>query len=58
VHFPSRLTLPIHIANYITEHEILWGELMAIGLSASLPVLLASVYVQRYLLRGFTMSLR
>jgi multiple sugar transport system permease protein len=58
VHFPARLTLQIHIANYITEHEILWGELMAIGLSASLPVLFASVYVQRYLVRGFTMSLR
>jgi len=58
VHFPSRLTLPIHIANYITEHETLWGELMAIGLSASLPVLLASAFVQRYLVRGFSMSLK
>jgi len=58
VHFPSRLTLPIHIANYITEHETLWGELMAIGLCASLPVLLGSVFVQRYLVRGFAMSLK
>jgi multiple sugar transport system permease protein len=58
IHFPSRLTLPIHIANYITEHETLWGELMAIGLSASIPVLLASAFVQRYLVRGFVMSLK
>ena len=58
IHFPSKLTLPIHIANYITEHETLWGELMAIGLSASLPVLLASFFVQRYLVRGFSMSLK
>jgi len=55
---PAVFTLPIHIANYITEYEILWGELMGIGILSSLPILLLSGYVQKYLLRGFTMSLK
>jgi len=55
---PAAFTLPIHIANYITEYEILWGELMAIGLLSSLPMLLLSGYVQRYLLRGFALQLK
>ncbi|MGC9530613.1 MAG: carbohydrate ABC transporter permease [Candidatus Bipolaricaulaceae bacterium] len=55
---PGVFTLPIHIANYITEYEVLWGELMGIGLLSSLPVLLLSGYVQRHLLRGFAMGIK
>jgi len=55
---PSAFTLPIHIANYITEYEVLWGGLMGIGLLSSLPILLLSGYVQKYLLRGFSMGLK
>lgn len=55
---PEKFTLPIHIANFITEYEILWGELMAIGLMSSLPILLLSGYVQKHLLRGFAMQLQ
>ncbi|MBC7343909.1 MAG: carbohydrate ABC transporter permease [Clostridia bacterium] len=55
---PEKFTLPIHIANFITEYEILWGELMAIGLMSSLPILLLSGYVQKHLLRGFAMQLK
>jgi multiple sugar transport system permease protein len=58
LHDPTKLTLPIHISNYITENETFWGELMAIGLCSSLPVLCVSGYVQRFLLRGFAMSLK
>jgi len=58
LHTPELFTLPIHIANYITEYETLWGELMGIGFLASLPILLLSGYVQRYLLRGFAMGLK
>jgi multiple sugar transport system permease protein len=58
LHSPVRFTLPIHIANYITEHETLWGRLMGIGLLSSLPVLFLSGYIQRYLIRGFAMGLK
>jgi multiple sugar transport system permease protein len=55
---PAVFTLPIHIATYITEYEVLWGELMGMGLLSSLPILMLSGYVQKYLLRGFTMGLK
>lgn len=55
---PRLQTLPLHIANYITENETLWGQLMGIGLLSALPILLISGYIQRYLLRGFGMGLR
>lgn len=55
---PRLQTLPLHISNYITENETLWGQLMGIGLLSALPILLVSGYIQRYLLRGFGMGLR
>ena len=58
LHSPALFTLPIHIANYITEHETLWGRLMGIGLLSSLPVLILSGFIQRYLIRGFAMGLK
>ena len=54
---PSRFTLPIYIATFITENETLWGRLMAIGFLASFPLIAAVGYMQRYLLRGFAMGL-
>ena len=50
---PSRFTLPLYVATFITEDETLWGRLMAIGLLSSLPVLLVAGYIQKHLLRGF-----
>ncbi|WP_260328132.1 MULTISPECIES: carbohydrate ABC transporter permease [unclassified Paraburkholderia] len=55
---PSRFTLPLAIAAYVTENGIDWGELMSAGLIASLPTLMLAGYVQRYLLRGFTGGLK
>ena len=55
---PRLQTLPLYIANFITENETLWGQLMGIGLLSALPILLISGYIQRYLLRGFGMGLR
>ncbi len=50
---PSRFTLPVWIATFITEDETFWGELMGIGLLSSLPVMLAVGYLQRWLVTGF-----
>ena len=55
---PEVFTLPIHIAHFITEYEVLWGPLMAIGIMSSLPILILSGYVQRHLLRGFAISFK
>ncbi|NOY08686.1 MAG: carbohydrate ABC transporter permease [Spirochaetes bacterium] len=55
---PDLLTLPLRIVNFITEYETLWGELMAIGLMATLPVLLFSGYVYKRMTEGFSLSLK
>lgn len=53
---PSKFTLPLYIATFATENQTYWGELMAIGVFSSLPVLLLAGYLQRHLLRGFAMQ--
>ena len=50
---PSRFTLPTYIATLITEDQVYWGRLSAIGLVASLPVLVMVGFVQKALTRGF-----
>ena len=50
---PSLFPLPTYIATMITEDETLWGPLMALGALASLPVILATGLVTRWLTRGF-----
>lgn len=50
---PSRFTLPVWIATFITEDETFWGKLMGIGLLSSLPVMLVVGYLQRWLVTGF-----
>jgi len=55
---PDLLTLPLRIVNFITEHETLWGELMSIGLMATLPVLVFSGYVYKRLTSGFSLALK
>ena len=55
---PSLQTLPLKIVSFITEYETLWGELMAIGLLATIPVLLFSGYYYKRLTDGFSMGLK
>ncbi|WP_176061256.1 carbohydrate ABC transporter permease [Paraburkholderia sp. BCC1876] len=55
---PSRFTLPLAVAGYVTENGIDWGDLMSVGMIASLPTLAVAGYVQRYLLRGFSGGLK
>lgn len=51
---PSNFTLPTYIATLITEDETFWGRLSAIGLIASLPILILLAVFQRTLMRGLT----
>ena len=55
---PRMLTLPLRIANYITEYETEWGELMAAGILASIPLLLLTSFVYKRLSHGFAASLK
>ncbi len=55
---PSMLTLPLRIANYITEYETEWGRLMAIGVLSSIPLLLLTNFTYKRLSEGFTASLK
>ncbi|WP_321470731.1 carbohydrate ABC transporter permease [Halarcobacter sp.] len=55
---PDNFTLPLYIANFITENETFWGDLMGIGLLSSIPVLIIAVFAQKYLLRGFSMGVK
>ena len=55
---PGLQTLPLKIVSFITEYETLWGELMAIGLMATIPVLLFSGYYYKKLTAGFSMGLK
>ena len=55
---PHLETLPLLVVNFITEYNTLWGRLMAVGLLATLPLLLFSGYVYRKMTTGFTMSLK
>jgi multiple sugar transport system permease protein len=58
IHTPNNFTLPLLIANFMTEDGTAWGELMAVGIISSLPMLVLAGYMQRYLLRGFSMGLK
>lgn len=50
---PDKFTLPTYIATLITEDETFWGKLSAVGLMASLPILVMVGFVQKGLTRGF-----
>lgn len=58
VRSPKLLTLPVVISRFIGEYTTQWGELMAIGLFASLPILLFSNVVYKKQTEGFSMSLK
>ncbi|QOJ78854.1 carbohydrate ABC transporter permease [Infirmifilum lucidum] len=46
-------TVPLVIASYISEWGVKWGEMAAAGIISSLPMLLFTGYVQKYLVLGF-----
>ncbi len=49
-------TLPIAVAGQITQYEIRYGNLMAAGVFATVPVLVLALVTQRYLTRGLTLG--
>lgn len=49
-------TLSLLVASYISEFGIKWGDLAAAGLLSSLPLLVFTGIVQKYLVLGFTQT--
>ena len=47
-------TLPVAIAGLVTPHGTLWGQIAAVAVLTSLPVLLTAYLLQRYIVRGLT----
>jgi multiple sugar transport system permease protein len=49
-------TLTIIVPSLVGGHEILWGEIAAIGTVAIIPGIVLSLLLQRYLVRGLTLG--
>lgn len=49
-------TLTIIVPSLVGGHEILWGEIAAIGTIAVIPGIILALLLQRYLIRGLTMG--
>ncbi len=49
-------TLPIAVAAQITQFDVKYGNLMAAGVLATLPVLVLAMLAQRHLTRGLTVG--
>jgi len=48
------LTLPVGIANQVTQYEIRWGVMSAAGVIAITPLFVFALLVQRHLVRGLS----
>lgn len=51
--FDSR-TLTVGIPGLVTPHGTLWGQVAAVAVVATLPIILFTIAVQRHLVRGLT----
>jgi multiple sugar transport system permease protein len=46
--------LSVGIANMLGEYQVLWNEMMAAAVLATLPVFLLYGFLERYLVQGIT----
>lgn len=47
-------TLPVATAGYITDREICWGPMATVAITASAPIILFMVLIQKHLVRGLS----
>ncbi len=47
-------TLPIGLQSFMTRWNIQWGEMMAAGTIASIPVVVLFIFLQKYLVEGLS----
>lgn len=48
--------ITVNIAGLIGGHEILWAEISAVSIVASVPIIVIAIVLQRYLVRGLTLG--
>jgi multiple sugar transport system permease protein len=49
-------TLPVGVAQFVQEHQILWGELTAAAICIMLPIFIFGMFIQKHLVRGLTVG--
>jgi len=47
-------TLPVAVAFYVTDRDILWGPMTAVGITATIPIVIFTIIIQRHLVRGLS----
>jgi ABC-type glycerol-3-phosphate transport system permease component len=47
-------TVPLVAAEVITDKEVLWGPMSAIGTMAAIPIIIFTMFVQTYIVRGLS----
>ena len=47
-------TIPVSAAFYVTDRDILWGPMAAVGVTASIPIIIFTILIQKHLVRGLT----
>lgn len=50
------MTLPVHITSYLSIHSIGWGEVAAVGVIITVPMLILLIVIQKYLIKGLTLG--
>jgi multiple sugar transport system permease protein len=58
VRSPEKMTLPLVVSGFIGEFETLWGQLMAIGILATLPIIVFSRVVFRQMTSAYSLDLK
>lgn len=49
-------TLPVSMVSWDTPRGLLWGQMMASGLMAVIPIIVIAIFVQKYIVRGLTLG--
>ncbi|HOX33538.1 MAG TPA: carbohydrate ABC transporter permease [Spirochaetales bacterium] len=58
VRSPDKMTLPLVVSGFIGEFETLWGQLMAIGILATAPIMAFSRVVFRQMTSAYSLDLK
>lgn len=51
---PSTRTIPVAVAGYISDREILWGPMAAAAMISSVPIIVFTLLIQKNLIRGLS----
>ena len=49
-------TAPVAMTSFMTEREVLWGQISAGGTLVMIPVIVFTMLVQKHIVRGLTLG--